>query len=362
MACPKLWVDLKKIEENARIITSLCAHRGIAVAGVVKGCRADEKVTQAVAAGGVAQLSSSRISQIKRIRRACPDVPTMLIRIPMLGEVEDVVRYCDYSLQSEDAVLRAVNEAALAQNTQHKVILMYDVGDLREGQISREEVLRQALLVQQELPGLVLAGVACNLNCYAAISPSQKNLTELAELARQVEAAIGRKLEIVSGGSSTSIPLMMQQGLPQGINHLRVGEGILLAQDFGLFWDTEIPGLHTDTMLLDAQVVEANVKPTRPTGIQAKNGFGMTPEICDRGLRARAIAAVGAADVGEATQLLPVDSRLQVLGGSSDHIIVDTDACPKAYPVGSILRFRLAYQAMLYAFMSEDVEKIYLDA
>jgi predicted amino acid racemase len=55
MACPKLWVDLKKIEENARIITSLCAHRGIAVAGVVKGCRADEKVTQAVAAGGVAQ-------------------------------------------------------------------------------------------------------------------------------------------------------------------------------------------------------------------------------------------------------------------------------------------------------------------
>lgn len=362
MSYPKLHIDLRKIEENTRLITELCTARSVAVAGVVKGCCSDERVTAAVAAGGVAQLASSRISQIKRIREACPDVPTMLIRIPMLGEVADVVRYCNYSLQSEDAVLRAVNEAAMAQNKQHKVILMYDVGDLREGQISRKEVLRQALLVQQELPGLVLAGVACNLNCYAAISPSQKNLTELADLARLVEDAIGRKLEIVSGGSSTSIPLMLQQGLPAGINHLRVGEGILLAQDFGLFWDTEIPGLHNDTMMLDAQVVEANVKPTRPTGIQAKNGFGVTPEIIDRGPRARAIAAVGAADVGEVSQLLPVDSRLQVLGGSSDHIIVDTDACPGAYPVGSILRFRLAYQAMLYAFMSEDVEKDYLDA
>ncbi len=362
MACPTLWIDLKKIEENARLIARLCAARGITVAGVVKGCCADEKVTKAVAAGGVAQLSSSRISQIKRIRKVCPDAPTMLIRIPMPDEAEDVVRYCDYSLQSEDAVLRAVNQAALAQNKRHKVILMYDVGDLREGQVSREAVLRQALLVEQQMPGLILAGVGCNLSCYAAISPSWKNLTELADLAREIEAAIGRKLEIVSGGSSTSIPLLLQQGLPAGINHLRVGEGILLARDFGLFWDTDIPGLHDDTMLLDVQVVEANVKPTRPIGIQAKNGFGMTPEICDRGLRARAIGAVGAADVGEATQLIPVDSRLQVLGGSSDHIIVDTDDCPDAYPVGSILRFRLAYQAMLYAFMSEEVEKIYLHA
>ena len=295
MPYPRLLIDLKKIEENARLITQLCGSRGIAVAGVVKGCCADEQVTKAVAAGGVAQLSSSRISQIKRIRKACPHVPTMLIRIPMPSEAEDVVRYCDYSLQSEDAVLRAVNEAALAQNTRHKVILMYDVGDLREGQISRQEVLRQALLVERELPGLILAGVASNLNCFAAISPSRKNLTELATLAGEVEVAIGRKLEIVSGGSTTSIPLMLQQGLPAGINHLRVGEGVLLAQDFGLFWDTDIPGLHANTMLLDAQVVEANVKPTRPTGIQAKNGFGMTPEICDRGLRARAIAAVGAA-------------------------------------------------------------------
>ena len=360
MSYPKLLIDLQKIEENARLITQLCAHRGISVAGVVKGCCADARVTKAVADGGVSQLSSSRISQIKRIRQTCPGVPTMLIRIPMPSEAEDVVRYCDYSLQSEEAVLQAVNDAALAQNTRHKVILMYDVGDLREGKMSSEEVLQQALLVEHRLPGLILAGVACNLNCYAAISPSRKNLTELTDLAAKVEEAIGRKLEIVSGGSTTSVPMMLQEGLPRGINHLRVGEGILLARDFGLFWDTVIPGLHTDTMLLDAQVVEANVKPTRPTGLQAKNGFGMTPEIRDRGMRARTIAAIGAADVGELTQLTPVDSRLQVLGGSSDHIIVDTDACPKAYPVGSVLRFRLLYQAMLYAFMSEDVEKVYL--
>jgi predicted amino acid racemase len=359
MSLPTLHIDLQKIEENARLLTGLCAARGISVAGVVKGCRADGRISAAVAAGGVAQLATSRMNQIKRIRRACPQVPTMLIRIPMIEEAGDVAEYCDYSLQSEEAVLRAVNEAALACGKRHKVILMYDVGDLREGKLKHEEVLEQALLVEHELSGLILAGVGCNLNCFAAISPSRRNLTDLATLAAEVETAIGRKLEIVSGGSTTSIPMMLQEGLPAGINHLRVGEAILLAQDFGLFWDLSVPGLHSDTMWLEAQVVEANVKPTRPTGVQAKNGFGMTPEICDRGSRARVICAIGAADVGEVAQLMPEDKRLQVLGGSSDHIIVDVDACPAEYPVGSTLRFQVAYQAMLYAFMSEDVEKQY---
>lgn len=360
MAYPKLQIDLRKIEENARLLTKLCAEQGIAVAGVVKGCGADPMVTRAVAAGGAAQLASSRLSQIKRIRGACPGVPTMLIRIPMISEAAELVQCCDYSLQSEETVLRAVNEAALAQNTRHKVILMYDVGDLREGKTTHEEVLSQALLVERELPGLILAGVGCNLNCFGAIAPSRENLSDLVKLAEKIEAAIGRKLEIVSGGSTTSIPMMLREGLPRGINHLRVGEGILIAQDFKPIWDTEIPGLHLDTMVLEAEVVEAGVKPTRPKGQQSKNGFGVTPGYVDRGDRARAIAAVGAADLGEVTQLIPVDGRVTVLGGSSDHIIVDTDACPDAYPVGSILQFRIAYQAMLYAFMSADVEKVYL--
>lgn len=360
MARPCLQVNLRKIEENARTITGLCAARGVAVAGVMKGCSADPAVTRAVAGGGVAQLASSRLSQLRRIRALCPDVPTMLIRIPMLSEAEDLVRYCDYSLQSEDEVLQAANRAALTQGRQHKVVLMYDVGDLREGKTTQEEVLRQALLAEQ-LPGLILAGVGCNLNCFSAICPSRENLSDLVSLARKIESAIGRKLEIVSGGSTTSIPLMLREGLPAGINHLRVGEGILIAQDFKPVWDTEIPGLHLDTMILEAEVVEAGVKLTRPRGEQTKNGFGVTPGFTDRGPRARVIAAVGAADLGDVTQLIPLDERLQVLGGSSDHIIVDTDACPGEYPVGSILRFRIAYQAMVYAFQSPDVEKVYLE-
>lgn len=360
MAWPCLQIDLRKIEENTRIITDLCAAHGVAVAGVLKGCSSDPMVTKAMAAGGVAQLASSRLSQLKRIRALCPEKPTMLIRIPMLSEVSDLVQYCDYSLQSEEAVLRATNEAALTQGKRHKVVLMYDVGDLREGKTTHEEVLQQALLVERQLPGLILAGVGCNLNCFSAICPSRENLSDLVSLAREIEAAIGRRLEIISGGSTTSIPLMLREGLPQGINHLRSGEGILVAQDFGPVWDTVIPGLHLDTMVLEAQVVEAGIKPTRPKGEQTKNGFGVTPGFVDRGDRARVIAAVGAADLGDVTQLIPMDDRVQVLGGSSDHIIVDTDACPDAYPVGSVLRFRIAYQAMVYAFQSADVEKIYL--
>lgn len=360
MAYPNLQIDLGKIEQNSKLLCTLCAQRGIGVAGVVKGCSADGAIVEAVAAGGVRQLASSRVSQMERCRRVCPHVPTMLIRIPMESEAEAVVRWCDYSLNSQPQTLAALNAAAEGLETRHKVVLMYDVGDLREGAISREALLELALYTENSLPFLELAGVGTNLNCFSAIRPSRENLTDLAEAAREIEAAIGRPLEIVSGGSTTSIPLLVEEGLPAGVNHLRIGEGILLAQDFPLFWDCHIPGLHTDTMVLTAQVVEAGVKPTRPKGVQNKNGFGVTPGFTDRGDRARVIAAVGAYDVGNVTQLLPEDPRLEILGGSSDHLIVDTQACPESYPPGSLLRFHLFYQAMVFAFLSPDVEKIYL--
>lgn len=359
MGYPKLKIDLQKVEENARLLSDLCREAGVALAGVLKGCSSDPEITRAVAAGGVAQLASSRLSQIKRLRQTCPETPTMLIRIPMGSEAEEVVRWCDYSLNSEIATLQALNAAAIAQKLRHNVVLMYDVGDLREGKPTRQEVLSQALLVEKTMPGLNLTGVGCNLNCFSAIRPSQENLTDLAELAGEIEAAVGRKLDIVSGGSTTSIPLLLKEGLPAGINHLRAGEGILLAQDFGPVWQCVIPGLHTDTMVLEVEVVEAGVKPTRPKGVQSKNGFGVTPGFTDRGDRARAIGAVGAYDVGDVTQLLPMDPRLEVLGGSSDHVIVDTQACPGDYSVGSVMGFRLFYQAMVFAFLSPDIEKEY---
>ena len=59
-------------------------------------------------------------------------VPLMLIRIPMMSEVEETARWTDISLHSEPEVLRAMERAvkAAAGKRRHKVILMVDLGDV----------------------------------------------------------------------------------------------------------------------------------------------------------------------------------------------------------------------------------------
>ena len=61
-----------------------------------------------------------------------------MIREPMISEADDVVRYCSLSLNSEWAVLSALNAAALRQQKPHKVLLMAEIGDLREGCLRQE--------------------------------------------------------------------------------------------------------------------------------------------------------------------------------------------------------------------------------
>ena len=63
----------------------------------------------------------------------------MLIRIPMISEAEDVVRYTDISLNSEIKVAKALSKEAIKMGKIHEIILMVDVGDLREGILMKKK-------------------------------------------------------------------------------------------------------------------------------------------------------------------------------------------------------------------------------
>lgn len=357
---PKLLINLKSIEKNAQILSSLCSSCGVSIAGVIKGAGGSLFISKALISGGCSQIGSSRVEQLKAVKDMDVSIPTMLIRIPMLCELPYVVRYCDYSLNSEEYTLRALDKQSSLMNTKHNIILMYELGDRREGAPTLKDLLRLARLVEYELTNLHLSGIGANLNCVCAIRPTIENMNLLANAAEKVEETIGRRLEIISGGSTTTLPMLYNGLLPKKINHLRIGEALIDNRDLEAYWDCHIPGLQSDCLSLQAQIIERNIKDTSPEGIQVLDAFGHKPQVKAMGPRKRAIIAFGKQDLGDPKQLIPKDPKIKVFASSSDHTILDIHECTKEYKVGDIVEFNLYYECMLFAFLSDSVQKKYI--
>ncbi|HHZ02461.1 MAG TPA: alanine/ornithine racemase family PLP-dependent enzyme [Tissierellia bacterium] len=354
---PILEFNLEKLYNNTKIITNLCRDYGINVAGIIKGFGGIPEGAEEMARGGCHQIGSSRIEQLKALKERGIDIPLLMVRIPMMCEIEDVVKYSDICLVSERETLNMLNAEAKKQNKKYGVVLMHDLGDLREGVFTKEELVELAEYVEYSLSSLVLEGIGTNLSCYGSVAPTTENLSRLADAASEIENKLNRKLNIVSGGGTTTLPLMVRGGVPKKINHLRIGEGINNTQDLPLYWDTNIEGLDPDVFVLKAQIVELNEKPTHPIGQLMVNAFGDLPHYEDRGIRKRAILALGNQDLGDSSRLVPKDKDIIVLGASSDHTILDIHDCKTEYKLGDIVEFNILYQAMLMTSLSDYVYK-----
>ena len=357
---PQLEFDLALLRSNADAVISRCRGMGIRVCGVVKGVDGLPEAARVLHAAGAAELGTSRLEQVAKCRAAGVLGPWLLIRIPGLTELPDVVTLCETSLQSEWPTLLALEEECLRQNKTHRVIVMTDLGDLREGFWDKKELVDVCERVERDLPHVQLAGIGVNLTCYGSTKPTPEKMNELVGLARQVEQRIGRKLEIVSGGATSSFTLVHWGTMPAGVNHLRIGEAILLGKDLQVDWGIrDMDYLRMDALTLRAEVVEVKDKPTYPIGEFAIDAFGRKPVYEDRGIRRRAILALGRADVGELESLIPREPGLTVIGGSSDHCIVDVEDCPRRLQVGDIVEFSLCYSHMLYATARSDMRIIF---
>lgn len=357
---PQLEFDLALLRSNADAVISRCRGMGIRVCGVIKGVDGLPEAARVLRAAGAAELGTSRLEQVAKCRAAGVPGPWLLIRIPGLTELPDVVALCETSLQSEWPTLLALEEECLRQNKTHRVIVMTDLGDLREGFWDKKELVDVCERVERELPHVQLAGIGVNLTCYGSTKPTPEKMNELVGLARQVEQRIGRKLEIVSGGATSSFTLVHWGTMPAGVNHLRIGEAILLGKDLQVDWGIrDMDYLRMDALTLRAEVVEVKDKPTYPIGEFAIDAFGRKPVYEDRGIRRRAILALGRADVGELESLIPREPGLTVIGGSSDHCIVDVEDCPRRLQVGDIVEFSLCYSHMLYATARSDMRIIF---
>ncbi len=357
---PILEINLKKIRNNAEIIKEICSKNGIEVVGVVKGAEALLPVAAAFLEGGISCLADSRMEHVLSLRRGGLVAEILLLRIPMISELDNLVCNVDMSLNSEISVLRKIEEACVRNDKSHGVILMADLGDLREGYFDEEELLEAACFVENNLKRVRLKGIGTNLGCYGSVAPTPENMGRLVELAERIEERIGRRLEIISGGATSSLKPLVEGEMPERINHIRIGEAILTARDMEEYFDCEIEGLERDAFVLKAEVVEVKTKPTHPVGDMMVNAFGEKPVFEDKGRRKRALLAVGRGDFGQPDKLIPKLAGAFVLGASSDHLILDIEDCTVGIKVGDILDFGMYYGPMLFLCGSDSVNKCFL--
>ena len=251
-----------------------------------------------------------------------------------------------------------LNEEAKKLGVTHNILLMIDLGDLREGIFyQNEDVIFQTVEEILAMSNINLYGIGVNLTCYGAIIPKNDNLSKLTAIAAKIEEKFGIKLEMISGGNSSSIYLVGKGELPAGINNLRLGESFLLGNDTA--YGEKLPGTTGDALMLEAQIVELKEKPSLPIGEVGVDAFGQKPYYEDRGIIKRAIIAVGKQDT-DIDSMEPVDEKIDILGGSSDHIILDVTNSDKEYKVGDVVAFTLGYGGMLKTATSPYVEKAYI--
>ena len=350
MPAPRLEIDLDKIGHNARTLVNRLAPLGISVTGVTKATLGSAEVAATLLEAGVKRLGDSRIENIEAMRIGQQSVAMTLIRSPMLSQAQRVVRFADVSCNTELEVIKRLSQEAQKEGRNHGVILMVELGDLREGIMPDDllDCVRETL----SLPNIDFKGIGTNLACRSGVSPDARNMAMLSELANLIETTVDVPVEIVSGGNSANLEWALSGADIGRINDLRLGEAILLGCE--TLHRQPLDGLYTDAITLVAEVIEAKLKPTLPSGIIAQNAFGETPVVADRGHVTQAILAIGRQDTDP--DGLQASSGLNIMGGSSDHLILESDS--NDLFVGTEVTFQLNYGALVRAMTSPFVSKV----
>jgi predicted amino acid racemase len=352
MSHPYVTIDLDKIERNARAIADLGRAHGISVVGVTKCTCGHPEVAKAMLRGGVIAIGESQLENIQRLKTAGVPAPCVLLRLPSPSEAEEVVAWADVSLNSELSVLARLSEAAQRRASVHDVIVMVDLGDLREGLWPHDVVpfMRAAL----RLDGIRITGLGTNLACFGGVVPGAENMHRLVELAREIEQTFGLKLEWISGANSSGLKLIAAGRMPLQVNQARIGEAILLGREttHRQAW----PGTFQDAFTLHAEILELKTKPSAPVGERSEDAFGHLTPFENRGDIERALVNIGREEVS-VEGITPQDPRLRVLGASSSYLVVDVSGSAGGLRVGDELAFSLNYGALLSAMTSEYVKK-----
>jgi predicted amino acid racemase len=192
--------------------------------------------------------------------------------------------------------------------------------------------------------------------------PSEDKLIQLGLYKQLIEAKFKRKIPLVTGGTSVVIPMIFRKQIPRAVNHFRVGETLFFGNN--LFNDHTIKGMKKDVFKLYSEIIEITEKPKIPIGVMDTNPSGETFQVNEKDFgkkSCRAIIDIGVLDISDIKFILPDDPKIEVVGGSSDMLVLDLGKNDKPYRVGDLITFSIKYMGALRLLNSDYIGKRVLD-
>lgn len=350
-----ITLDSKKLTHNFNYLDNLFQKNNIKWSVVSKLLCGNRDYLTELLKLDIGQICDSRVSNLKMVKSIRPDIETIYIKPPAKRAIKSVVKYADISLNTESETIQLLADEAGKQGKIHKVIIMIELGELREGIMGDDfiEFYKRVF----KLKNIEVVGLGTNLSCLYGVLPNHDKLIQLSLYEQLVEARFSRHIPFVSGGSSVTIPLLLQKLLPKGINHFRVGETLFMGTD--LYNNTSLPKMKSDVFRLYSEIIEITEKPVVPIGEMGTNVEGESFEFDQEKIGEtsfRAIIDMGLLDVDE-DHIEAVDENARLVGASSDMLVIDLGKNEKNYAVGDLLEFRLDYMGVLRILNSRYIEK-----
>jgi ornithine racemase len=357
MAYLKLYKD--KLKHNYQFLNKIFKDKNIEWGIVSKVlCGHKEYLSQLIDLG-IHEIHDSRISNLVTVKKLNPEVQTVYIKPPAKRSIPKVVRYADVSFNTELATIKMISEEAVKQNKIHKIIIMIEMGDLREGVMGEDLVEFYEKIFKQ--PGISVVGLGTNLNCLHGVIPNPDKLIQISLYKQIIEAKFNRRIPWVSGGTSVVFPLLLNRQLPSGINHFRMGETLFFGNN--LLTNENIDGMETGVFELFTEIIELAEKPAVPIGEMGQNVMGETTEVDEElygETTTRAIIDIGQLDI-DPKFLMPRDKDVEIVGASSDMLVLDIGDNKHGYKVGDLIAFKLEYMGVLGIMNSNYITKLVVD-
>lgn len=348
-------LDARKLKSNFDYLSTLFKKNGIELSIVSKILSGDKVFLRELLKFDIKQVCDSRVSNLKEIKAINPEIETIYIKPPAKRSISSIVKYADISMNTEIETIKLLSKEAKKQNKIHKIIIMIELGELREGVLGEDLISFYKSVF--ELENIQVVGLGANLSCLYGVLPNHDKLIQLSLYEQLIEAKFNKQIPYVSGGSSVTIPLIFQNLLPKGINHFRVGETLFLGTD--VYNNTKFKKMHSDVFRLYSEIIELIEKPVVPIGELGTNVEGETYEFDQKNIGEtayRAIIDLGLLDV-ETEHAELVDKSLKLAGASSDMIVIDLNENRKKYKVGDLIEFKLDYMGVLRIMSSKYIEK-----
>ncbi len=304
---------------------------------------------------GISQVCDSRVANLKAIKSINPNIEAIYIKPPPRRSIPSIVKYADISMNTTFATVQLLSEEARRQGKVHKIIIMVEMGELREG-IMRDDVIEFYSRVF-EMPNIEVIGIGTNLSCLYGVLPNQDKLIQLSLYKQLIENKFKKKIPYISGGSSVTIPLIHHGLLPKAINHFRVGETLFFGTN--VYDGSKYDFMQNDVIKIYAEIIELFEKPMVPQGDMGSNLEGETfqfDQSKSHELSYRALIDLGLLDIEE-KRLIPADDSFSLAGASSDMIVVDLGLNEKKFKVGDLLEFNTDYMGALRLLNSRYIDK-----